>query len=108
MLNRDEGQKQADRVTDKLEETEQKLLVSIARQARVPEDVTRDNIQEWQAQKQAEAVQLQRRNTSIAIGDLRIAARELAEVREDVADETGERQDDTINEATQAVFADVL
>ena len=107
MLNRDEVQKQADRVTDKLEETEQKLLVSIARQARVPESVTRDNIQEWQAQKQAEATRLQSRNTSIAIADLRTAARELAQVIEDVVDETVKRQDDIINEAAQGVFVDV-
>ncbi|EGL82097.1 minor capsid 2 protein [Caldalkalibacillus thermarum TA2.A1] len=98
MLTPEEVQKHADKVAERMEETEQKLLVSVASQARMPKDLTEQDIQDWQAEKVTQTAQLEKRNARIVAADLRDAEKELEHMIESVAHEAAERQDRTLRQ----------
>src|SRR5690554_386868 len=98
MLTPEEVQKHAEKVVARLEETEQKLLVSVARQARMPQNLTEQDIQDWQAEKVAQSTQLSERNAGIVASDLRTAERELENMIKTVAYDAAERQDQSLRQ----------
>lgn len=107
MLNRDEVNQKADRVTDRLEETEQELLATVVQQAKPDDDVTPENVREWQVRKQGEASRLQRKNARAAAIGLKKAGRELGLVIDEVISETAKRQDELVAEIMPGVMVEV-